>query len=89
MQLNESKLIITLFIASMALILTASMDVNPLIVASDNDYDFIRNLRTPNIKWMRFGKRLPNTKWMRFGKRVPTAKWMRFGKRNDDFYDSQ
>uniref|UniRef100_A0A8R1XTE6 Uncharacterized protein n=1 Tax=Onchocerca volvulus TaxID=6282 RepID=A0A8R1XTE6_ONCVO len=78
-----------MFIVSMAFILAASMNVNPSLVAMDNDDDLHRNLRTVNTKWMRFGKRLPNTKWMRFGKRAQTTKWMRFGKRNDDFYDSQ
>ncbi|VDN01743.1 unnamed protein product [Thelazia callipaeda] len=61
-------------------------------IAMDTDGDddeFLRELRAPNAKWMRFGKRTPNAKWMRFGKRRPNAKWMRFGKRNDDFYDIQ
>uniref|UniRef100_A0A7E4VBW8 Neuropeptide n=1 Tax=Panagrellus redivivus TaxID=6233 RepID=A0A7E4VBW8_PANRE len=48
-----------------------------------SEEDFPRAVRTPGVKWMRFGKRAPNAKWMRFGKRAPNAKWMRFGKRSD------
>ncbi|VDK80502.1 unnamed protein product [Litomosoides sigmodontis] len=86
---SESTIIFAFFTASMIFVIASSVRVEPLLVAADNDDDFIRSLRTPNTKWMRFGKRLPNAKWMRFGKRMENAKWMRFGRQNDDFYDSQ
>uniref|UniRef100_A0A915Q3F8 Uncharacterized protein n=1 Tax=Setaria digitata TaxID=48799 RepID=A0A915Q3F8_9BILA len=89
MKWNQSKLIVALFLASLAFVLTASMNLNPSLAASDNDDEFDESLRGASAKWIRFGKRLPNAKWMRFGKRAPPAKWMRFGKRNDDFYETQ
>ncbi|KAE9546473.1 hypothetical protein FO519_010315 [Halicephalobus sp. NKZ332] len=51
---------------------------------SSSEDDLFRQVRTPGVKWMRFGKRAPSAKWMRFGKRAPNTKWMRFGKRADD-----
>ena len=61
-----------------------------------------REVRAPNVKWMRFGKRSSQqAKWMRFGKRSNEresasdlkrmanggGKWMRFGKRFNEPLD--
>uniref|UniRef100_A0A0N5BPJ4 Uncharacterized protein n=1 Tax=Strongyloides papillosus TaxID=174720 RepID=A0A0N5BPJ4_STREA len=59
--------------------------VTPFDVSSDiegdDNLDFTRVVRAPNVKWMRFGKRAA---YYGIGdKRSPQVKWMRFGKRSD------
>ncbi|EFO22085.1 hypothetical protein LOAG_06400 [Loa loa] len=90
MKFSRLEIIIALLITSATSVLTTSVGANPLLDVLDYDDDFIRNVRTGNVKWMRLGKRLPDHKWMHSGrKRAQNVKWMKFGKQNDNFYDYQ